>query len=116
MKITWHSKQDLEGPLPTWTTEVVVVETAVTEMVTMVDVVAMAATTTTTTLVDINAREDEAQVGVIVPPVKYARELATPQIGAGIASMKNMFLKRELPVTSRVMTNLITLIKGLIMH
>jgi hypothetical protein len=80
MKITWHFKQDLVGPLPTWPTEVV----------------AMAATTTTTTLVAINAREDEAQVGVIIPPIKYARELATLQISAGIASIKNMFLKREL--------------------
>jgi hypothetical protein len=78
MKITWHSKQDLVGPLPTWPTEVV----------------AMAATTTT--LVAINAKEDEAQVGVIIPPIKYARELATPQISDGIASIKNMFLKREL--------------------
>jgi uncharacterized protein (DUF4213/DUF364 family) len=94
MKTTW---KDLVGPLPTWPNEVVMVETAVTEVVIMVDVVAMTATTTTTTtLVDINAREDEAQVGVIIPPIKYARELATPQIGAGIASMKNMFLKREL--------------------
>jgi hypothetical protein len=43
--------------------------------------------------------EDEAQVDMtitIVPPVKCARELATPQIGASITSMKNMFLKREL--------------------
>jgi hypothetical protein len=43
--------------------------------------------------------EDEAQVDMtitIVPPVKCARELATPQIGASITSMKNMFRKREL--------------------